>query len=328
MKKIFPQKLKKGDLVQIIAPACSLGIVSQKNRDIANQRFAEMGLKLIFGKHVEEINEFNSSSIKSRVADLHDAFRNPEVKAVFAVIGGFNSNHLLKYLDWDLIKNNPKIFCGYSDITVLNNAVFAKTGLVNYSGPAYTTFGEKLNFDYTLDYFKKCVFSEEYFEILHSKKWSDDKWYKDQENRNFSKNEGWIVINEGMAKGTLLGANLCTLNLLQGTEYFPSLENSILFLEDDETSKPVDFDRNLQSLLHLPEFEKVQGIVIGRFQKASEMTNEKLIKIIKTKKELNKIPVIANVDFGHTQPMITFPIGGEIKIKAKNDKIVINIEKH
>lgn len=328
MDKIFSPKLKAGDTVQVIAPASSLGIISQKNREIANRRFEKMGLKVTFGKHIEEMDEFNSSSIESRVEDLHDAFKNPEVKAIFAVIGGFSCNQLLKYIDWELIKNNPKIFCGYSDITALNNAIFAKTGLVNYSGPAYATFGEKLGFDYTLDYFKKCLLSEEPFEIAPSKEWSDDKWYIDQDKRTFFDNVGPLVINEGEAEGTLLGANLCTLNLLQGTEYFPDLTNSVLFIEDDYESNAVTFDRNLQSLFHLPEFEKVRGVVLGRFQEASEITNEKLIKIIETKKELDKIPVIANVDFGHTQSMITFPIGGEVKIMAKEGNVKIEILKH
>lgn len=328
MNKIFPEKLKKGDLVQVIAPATSLSIISQENREIANQRFAEMGLKIAFGKNVEEVDDFSSSSIESRIEDLHDAFRNPEVKAVFAVIGGFSSNQLLKYIDWDLIKKNPKIFCGYSDITALNNAVFTKTGLVNYSGPAYASFGEKIGFDYTLEYFKKCVFFEDPFEVFPSDEWSDDKWYLDQENRSFDKNNGCLVLNEGEAEGILLGANLCTFNLLQGTEYFPNLENSVLFLEDDELSDAFLFDRDLQSIIHQPGFEKVKGIVIGRFQKASKMTDKFLTKIIKTKKELDKIPVIANADFGHTHSMITFPIGGDVEISAKGNEAKLKILRH
>ena len=328
MNRIFPEKLKQGDLVQVIAPAASLSIISKENRKIANQRFAEMGLKVTFGKNVEEIDDFRSSGIESRTEDLHDAFRNPEVKAVFSVIGGFNSNQLLKYIDWDLIKNNPKIFCGYSDITALNNAIFTKTGLVNYSGPAYASFGEKIGFDYALEYFKKCVFSEDPFEVFPSDEWSDDKWYLDQENRSFDKNNGYLVLNEGETEGTLLGANLCTFNLLQGTEYFSNLENSVLFLEDDEESNAFLFDRDLQSLIHQPGFEKVKGIVIGRFQKASKMTDKFLTKIIKTKKELNGVPVIANVDFGHTQSMITFPIGGDVEISTKGNDVALKILKH
>src|SRR5680860_43589 len=129
MKKIFPQKLKKGDKVRVIAPSRSMAIISQETRDIAKNRFEELGLELSFGKHIEEIDDFVSSSIESRIEDLHDAFCDSRVKAIFTVIGGFNCNQLLQYIDWDLIKNNPKIFCGFSDITALNNAIYAKTGL-------------------------------------------------------------------------------------------------------------------------------------------------------------------------------------------------------
>lgn len=328
MKKIFPQKLKKRDKVRVIAPSGSMAIISGETRDIAGRRFEELGLELSFGKHIEEIDEFISSSVESRIEDLRDAFRDPEIKAIFTAIGGFNSNQLLEYIDWDLIRNNPKIFCGFSDITVLNNAIYAKTGLVTFSGVHYSTFGQELYFDYTLDYVKKCLFSKKPFEISPSKNWTDDHWWEDQKNRNPISNYGWLVINKGKAEGTIFGANLCTFNLLQGTEYFPNLENSILFLEDDEESQPHHFDRNLQSLIHLPEFKGVRGIAIGRFQKASQMTDKKLTKIIKTKKELNKIPIIANVDFGHTDSMITFPIGGTVKLQSEKGKSKLEIAKH
>ena len=328
MQKIYPRKLQVGDEIRVIAPSRSLSIITNESREVANKRFEDLGLKLSFGKHVEEIDEFASTSIESRIEDLHQAFGDKNVKAIITVIGGFNSNQLLKYIDWDLIKNNPKIFCGYSDITVLNNSFYAKTGLVTYSGPHYSSFGQELYLDYTLEYFKKCLLSNEPFEIKSSQDWSDDPWFMDQKNRNLIKNSGWLVINEGQAEGTILGANLCTFNLLQGTEYMPDMKDSILFLEDDEESKPHAFDRDLQSLIHLPEFGGVRGIVIGRFQKASGMTDAKLKKIIETKSELKDIPVIANVDFGHTDPKITFPVGGEVKIKADNNSPEITMARH
>lgn len=319
MQKIFPEKLKKGDEVRIIAPVRSLAIISKENREIANKRFEEMGLKLSFGKYVEEIDEFVSSSIEARVEDLHDAFIDPNIKAISTVIGGFNSNQLLRYLDWDLIKGNPKILCGFSDVTALNNAFFAKTGLVTYSGPHYSTFGQKLYFDYTLDYFKKCLFLNTPLEIKPSSDWSDDLWFKDQKDRKLIKNSGWLIINKGKAEGIIIGGNLCTFNLLQGTEYFPSLKGVVLFIEDDEESQPHHFDRDLQSLIHLPEFDGVRGIVIGRFQKASGMTKDKLVKIIKSKPEISELPVIANADFGHTDPKITYPVGGVVEISAEKE---------
>ena len=325
---IFPEKLKKGDLVRVIAPACSLGIISAENRTLANRRFEEMGLRLSFGEHVEEMDDFRSSSIESRVADLHAAFIDPEVKAIIPAIGGFNSNQLLRYLDWDLIRKNPKIICGYSDITALNDAIYAKTGIVSYSGPTYSSFAEEQCFDYTLEAFKRCLFFDESFEVVPSETWSDDSWYRDQEHRNPIKNEEYIVINEGSAEGVLIGGNLCTLNLLQGTEYMPDLSDSILFLEDDETSEIVNFDRDLQSLIHQPGFRGVKGIAIGRFQKASKATNSLIIQVIKTKHELDRLPVIANVDFGHTQSMITYPIGGRVRITVNGIVPKIEIIKH
>lgn len=328
MDKVFPEKLKPGDEVRVIAPARSLSIIGKKNREIANKRIEDLGLKLSFSKHAEEMDDFGSSSIESRIEDLHEAFSDKNVKAVFTVIGGFNSNQLLKYIDWNLIKNNPKIISGYSDITALNDSFFAKTGLVTYSAPQYSTFAQKLYFDYTLDYFKRCLMSDTPLDIEPSESWSDDHWYKDQDNRKLIPNEGWLTINDGEAEGTILGANLCTFNLLQGTEYMPSLRDSVLFLEDDYTSKAYDFDRNLQSLIHLPDFLDVRGIVIGRFQKETEMTNNLLTQIIKTKKELNNIPVLANVDFGHTSPIISFPIGGTCRLEVAKDKQLLQILEH
>ena len=328
MITIIPKKIKKGDEVRVIAPAFSLSIISKENRRIANWRFKDMGLNLTFGNNVEQINHFNSSSIESRISDLHKAFEDHNVKMIISVIGGYNSNQLLPYINWDLIKKNPKIFCGYSDITILLNAIFAKTGLITYHGPHYSSFSEKLNFTYTYDYFRKCLMHNKKFILNPSRKWSDDKWYEEQNNRNFVVNNGWRVINEGKATGTIIGGNLCTLNLLQGTEYFPSLNNAILFIEDDEDSTPAIFDRNLQSLIQQEEFKKVKGLVIGRFQNKSGIDNGLLDQIILSKRELSNIPIIANVNFGHTQPMLTFPIGGKISIDLSSSKKRLEILKH
>lgn len=328
MKKIYPEKLKKGDEIRIIAPSRSLGIILKENREIATNRLTALGFTVTFGRHVEELDEFASSSIESRVEDLHDAFQDEKVKGIFAVIGGFNCNQLLRYIDWKLIQKNPKVFMGFSDTTAIQNAMYTQTGLITYSGPAYSTFAQKLYFDYTMEYFKKCVMEDVQFEVRPNDIFTDDEWFLDQNNRKVTKNDGWWVINEGQNGGTILGANLCTLNLLQGTEYMPDIRDSILFLEDDDASNADLFDRDLQSLIHQKGFKDVRGIVIGRFQVKSKITRELLTKIIKTKKELVQIPIIANIDFGHTSPMITFPIGGEVQIKASGKNSKIEITRH
>lgn len=170
--------------------------------------------------------------------------------------------------------------------------------------------------------------SNDTFEIRPSTEWSDDEWYKNQDNRLLEKNTGWQLINAGKASGTILGGNLCTLNLLQGTKYMPDLNDSILFLEDDELTFPENFGRDLQSLIHQPGFDSVKGVVIGRFQKASKITQGLLKQIIKSKEELNNVPVVADVDFGHTDPKVTFPVGGTCRLEASKNNLSIQILKH
>ena len=331
MNIIIPEKLKKGDEIRVIAPARSLSLISKELKQEAILKLEKQGYKITFSKNCEEDDIFRSSSVESRINDIHDAFRDKNVKAILTVIGGFNSNQLLKYLDYDLIRNNPKIICGYSDITALNNSIFRKTGLVTYIGPHFSTWGMKKGFDYTLDYFNRCLTTKDSYKVEESLEWSDDSWYLDQENRNFIKNDGVAIINEGTAEGLAIGGNLGTLNLLQGTEFMPDISNSVLFIEDDDQAGDlfsVEFDRNLQSLVSQPNFNKVNGIIIGRFQKKTDINIDKLKYIISTKKELTNIPVIACLDFGHTSPLLTLPIGGQIKISAKNNEFYFEIVTH
>jgi muramoyltetrapeptide carboxypeptidase len=324
---IIPPKLKQGDEIRIIAPARSLSLLLEKNIEGAKKNLEKQGFKVTFAKNCREKDLMISSSIHSRIEDIHSAFSDKNAKAIISAIGGFNSNQLLSHLNYTLIKQNPKIFCGYSDITALANAIYAKTKLVTYSGPHFSTWAMEKEFEYTVNYFKKCLMQQDEFYVKPSETWSDDHWYIHQNNRKPIPNDGFTILNKGVCTGTILGGNLCTFNLLQGTEFMPNISNSILFLEDDNEVKPVHFDRDLQSLIHQPHFKKVKGIVIGRFQKRSGMTLEKLRYIIQTKEELKHIPVIANANFGHTSPIFTFPIGGTATIKA-DTSVTISIIRH
>ncbi len=328
---LIPDKLKTGDEIRVIAPARSLSLLSKENIFLAQDKIESQGFRVSFSKHCGESDMFMSSSVESRVDDIHQAFEDKKVKAILTVIGGFNSNQILSYLDYNLIKNNPKILCGYSDITALLNAITAKTNLITYHGLHFSTWGMKKEFEYNLEYFQKCLMQEEGFEVKPSPTWSDDTWYIDQEKRNLIKNDGFIIINEGHAEGKILGGNLCTFNLLQGTEFMPDLTDSILFIEDDDMagdSFSIDFDRNLQSLIHQPNFNKVKGIVIGKFQKKVDINIDKLKYIIHSKKELARMPIVSNVNFGHTNPMITFPIGGRGLLKIENNQVELKILEH
>lgn len=332
MNSIFPPKLKAGDTIRVIAPSCSMGIISESNRTLAVQALKNLGLSVTFGKHVDECDIMRSSSVESRLQDLHDAFADPDVRAILTVIGGHNSNQLLDGIDYNLISRNPKILCGFSDITALSNAIYHKTSLVTYSGVHFSSFAMQKGFEYSREYFKKIFFSSDAISLLSSTEWTDDAWYLDQENRVFYENSGYTVLQPGKATGKIIGGNLGTLQLLRGTPYMPSLEGSILFLEEVANSRNAnvfEFDRNLQSLTQAPDFKGVQAIVMGRFENDFEMTNEKLRFMISTKASLRDIPIIANADFGHTTPIFTFPIGGTATLGAdETGHVSLAIEKH
>jgi len=325
-------KLNINDEIRVIAPSISMVILSEDTINIANEKLLEIGLKVSFGKNVMKSDDYyNSSSIDNRVSDLHDAFKDKKIKGILTAIGGYNCNQILNKINYKLIKDNPKIICGYSDITAILLAIYAKTGIVTYYGPHYSTFGMKMGNEYTIDYFNKIMFNNKKVTIKSSKDYSDDLWFIDQEKRKIIKNIGMKAINLGKEKGLIIGGNLCTLNLLQGTEYMPIInENIILFLEDDGSTKEnffVEFDRNLISFMQTQIFKHVKGIVIGRCQQGSNMNCNKWKKLL-DKEELKLIPIVIDADFGHTTPMFTFPIGGHCSLKCTKDKIELIIEKN
>jgi muramoyltetrapeptide carboxypeptidase len=321
-------RLQRGDEVRIVSPAVSLGFIPEDQKQTAGERLESLGLRLSFSRNAEVMDRFDSSPVEARLADLHEAFADPGVTAMLTTLGGYNSNGLLGYLDYDLIRANPKILCGFSDITALATAIYARTGLVTYSGPHFTTFGMKRGIDYTKEYFERCLMREEPFEVLPANHWSDDLWYQDQENRDFVPNPGYEVMHEGEAEGVLLGGHLGTLCLLFGTPFMPDLTGSVLLLEDDEEAQPHHFDRELQSLIHQPGFDGVRGIVFGKFQRASNMDRDTLMAIIESKRELDGIPVVASASFGHTTPQFTFPIGGYGRLRAGEGTVQLYIEVH
>jgi len=329
---IYPNKLKPGSHIRVIAPSRSFKIISEETREIAKKRFADMGISVSYSKHCDEIDDFVSSSIASRLEDLHEAFADKSVDGILTAIGGFNTNQLIDKIDYTLIKNNPKILCGFSDITCLCHAITAKTDVVTYSGPHFSSFGMLHGFDYTLDYFKKCLLENNPYQVIPAKEFSNDEWFMDQEKRNFTPNSGFWVINKGKGsefEGKLVGGHVRCLSSLQGTEFWPSLENTILFLEDDEETNAVLFDRLLQSLIHQADFKHVKALIIGRFKPESKIDRNLLEQIIHTKEALKELPVIANFDIGHSTPIITYPIGGRISLKMREDGLpVIEILKH
>lgn len=328
-----PRKLRAGDRIRVVAPSRSRKLIDPAHHEATNARLRALGLEVTFGAHVDEEDAFTSSSVASRVADLHDAFADPQVAGVMTVIGGFNSNQLLEHLDWDVIAANPKVFCGYSDITALQHAVLAHTGLLTYSGPHWSSFGMRDHFDDTLAWFRQTVFAPDAgghdgpLDLTPASEWTDDLWFLDQDDRHPEPTDGWWSLGaDGTVSGLVIGANLATITLLPGTPHMPQPDACVLVIEDDLESQPHHFDRLLHALLqHLTHVgTDVLGVVIGRFQRASGMTRDLLQSIVDVP-ALDGLPIVANIDYGHTSPMLTLPIGGEIEVDVSDDDIALRL---
>ncbi len=300
-------KLKFGDEIRVIAPSRSLSVVREEIFRNALNFLEQQGFRVSFSKHSREKDDWNSSSVQSRVEDIHEAFLDDNVKAILTAIGGFNVNQILAHIDYEIIRQHPKIICGYSDITALPSAVYAKTGLITYHGAHFSTFGFDMEAEYTQKSFFDCVMNKGKLTLKPSQTAKE-----------------YTVIQQGVCEGTIIGGNLCTLNLLQGTQFMPQADEIVLFVEDDNIMGDYfiyEFDRNFQSLLQAYGTDKIKGVVFGRFDDSCHMSADVAKRIIADKLPKD-IPVIFSVDFGHVFPMITFPIGGRIRMEANDDPLI------
>ncbi|HRK76711.1 MAG TPA: LD-carboxypeptidase, partial [Streptococcus parasuis] len=242
------------------------------------------------------------------------------IDAILTTIGGFNCNELLPYLDFDLIAQNPKIFCGYSDTTALLNAIYAKTGMQTYMGPAYSSFKMEQGQQYQTTSWLNAV-TQDTYQLTPSLEWSSDAWYLPDAPRTFYPTE-WKVYNPGQASGVAIGGNLSTFALLHGTEFAPKPDKYILFLEEPEEDHYVEFTRHFAALLQV--YPNPQAVLIGRFPKETEMTEEILLAILDKHPILKKVPVLYDLDFAHTQPLFTITIGGQVEIDTKTFSITFS----
>ncbi len=309
--------LQPGDEIRVIAPSSSKRTSQKRQYERAQERFEALGYKVSFGNSVGRTFHQGTARAEDRARDFNEAYADKNVKAVMAMHGGWAANEILPLIDWESVGANPKPLIGFSDITVLLNAIYAKTGIITYLGPNFASVGYMRSWQYTIHSLNAALRGEAQ-ELMASKVWGVGK------ERKGHRTKPWKVLQAGTAKATLLGGNAGTLYLLQGTEYQPSFASDfIVAFEDDDMSgrqTACEFSRRLESLLQIPNVrDHLQGVLIGRFQPESKFSNRELESIIASKK-LRNMPVISGVDFGHTLPMLTLPIGGTIRIEAETNK--------
>jgi len=317
------QRLEAGDEVRVIAPSDGWRNRRTEAYARAKAHLESLGLVVTYGKHIQSEGRFRTGSVADRLADFHDAYRDPKVRLIIALHGGWSANALLRRIDWELVKANPKPLMGFSDTTVLVNALYAQTGTVNYLGPTFSSLGFRHMFNYTFDNFRSVVVGTASLELRRSREWQRTR------GGPLAKTRPWKVLQTGSAEGVLIGGNMGTFYLLQGTPYQPKFDQPFLLLaeDDDEPGKysAREFDRRLESLLQLSGVrENIRGLVIGRFQPSSRVTMPDVAYIV-AKMELRGIPVIADVDFGHTMPLLTLPIGGVAWLEAEKSRASLNL---
>jgi muramoyltetrapeptide carboxypeptidase len=310
---LIPQRLESGDTVGVVAPSRSLSLVHQKWIGIAEQFFLQRGIRIKFGKNCFERWHETGGTIDQRVNDLMEMFDDKQIQGIITAIGGYNSNQLLEHLDYDVIKKNPKIFLGYSDITALHNAIHAKTGLVTYYGPHFSTLGQPHPLDYMVKYFDETLLQgNPALEMTPSDEIAEDDWHVHVENplpRETKKNPGWTIVREGRDEGELIGGNILIFQSLVGTPYFPDVSGKVLFLEDCMEATPASIDRALTQMRQAGIFSQIQGLLVGRFPTAMGIDSKRLQEMLLRVTKGTEYPIIAGVDFGHTDPMAILPIG-------------------
>lgn len=307
MKTIKPPHLKKGDLIGLISPASTPDNFEKINEGV---RYLEsIGYRVVVGKNVGKVRGYLAGTDAERLSDLHEMFANKNVKAIFCVRGGYGTIRFLDRIDYNLIKKNPKIFVGYSDITALQFAIFKKTGLITFSGPMTAVdFAGEVN-QYTAENFWRMVTSTRPFGKM-----------KNPDNEKIS------CLNHGKAKGILIGGNLSLVCSLLGTPFFPELKKNILFLEDVD-EKPYRIDRYFAQLKLSKVFDKVSGIILCSFTACEETDASKkslsLNEVVYDYfSKLNK-PTLYNLIYGHLNPKNTMPIGVKAAIDCDKGSVEI-----
>lgn len=288
MNIIKPENLKLGDTIAILATAGA--VESQENVQRAKNFFENKGYNVVLSKNVYDKFRYLSGTDEAKIAELHRLFADKNVNAIICMRGGYGAIRLIKQLDYELIKENPKIFCGYSDISALSTMMLKKSNLMTYWGPlAQSDFGIEEPDEFTVNSFFNAVTTDE---ITYTP--SEEKIYKD-----------------GEAEGILFGGNLATIVSLCGQDFIP--DEDFIFFAEDLNEIAYKIDKMMTQLININKFKKhLKGIVLGDFL---DVDNEQWLDEIFTEigNKLN-IPIIGGFKITHATQKITLPYGAKAKL--------------
>ncbi len=275
----------------------------------------QLGYSVIKMPHALDRIGYLAGSDKDRAADINDAFANPEIDAIICTRGGYGSMRLLDLLDYDLIRENPKPFIGFSDITVLQNVIYRRCDLVTFSGPQLAR-GQLVAFK-SKKYSPDDEFSTQcWIDILEGNLWLKNLPLPEDR-------KSLTTVRPGRAEAPIMGGNLAVLSALAGSKHFPDFSDSIMVLEEID-EPPYRLDRMLTQLHIAGAFEGVKGIILGRFYqmvKGEIIEHEDIVSDIISSFIPDNIPIVKNAPYGHLGPCWTLPIGATIALDADNGLI-------
>lgn len=327
MELVRPNRLKTGDTIRIVAPASNMASLAKPTLERGVRNLENIGFKVEVHPHVFRSYKGTGGKPKERAESLMDAFTDDSVDGIMCCWGGFNSNDIIDYLDYETIRNNPKVFVGYSDITILNTVLYKKAGLVNFQGPGLITFTHDFLMQWEVDEFKAITMDGNVpYEIKAAPSFVDDPlyWQRPETPVEKKNNPGWTIAREGIAQGKLIGGHLGTLLCLAGTKYWPDLKNHILFLEtDEEDVGPTNVVRQLRHLQQLGVFDDISGLLVGRIPSMLGLKDEMRIESLLEDVVDRDIPVVTQMDIGHTNPIATIPVGVNAEISTEKNTLTL-----
>ncbi len=343
MKKMKPQMLRPGSRIAAISLSWGGPGTMPYRYEIGKQQFeAAFGVTVIETEHALRDADWLARNPKARADDLMAAFVDKTIDGIISTIGGEDSIRTLPYLDLDLIRNNPKVFMGFSDTTISHAACF-KAGIVSFYGPSFMAgFAENGGmFPYMVDAVRRTLFSPEPVGVVEPNRagWTVEHLpWENPENQSIRRKlnpcTDWkFHQNDGVVEGQLFGGCVEVLDWLRGTDYFPAaadLQGAVLFLETSEEAPPPSFlTRFVRCLAAMGILEGLSSILLGRPGGGVDPNtfheyDDALCKTVREEYGLNDMPIVTNMDFGHTDPMFVIPMGMKVRINSTKQEIVID----
>jgi len=306
-----PKVLHKGDTIGVISPASPSFKKSEVIR--GTETLKQWGFNVVLSKNLNKSKGFTAGTDRERADDFNDMFARDDVDAVFVTQGGYGSARLMNYIDFDLVRQNPKVFIGFSDITSLHLAIHKFTGLVTFHGPGISRYNPEDLTEYTKKHLLKALTSTEPIgpiTLSDEKKWID-------------------TIYPGACEAPIIGGNLTLLCATLGTPYEVDTRGKILFIEELET-EPWIFDHMLTHLKNAGKFDDLAGVVVGeciectpRLHNPGYYVDTSLEDLLFEFFEPLMVPAIHGLPIGHTKDLATLPIGVKAKLDASKKDFTI-----